>query len=467
MNYLNQTRLDALLRALNAQGLNLEAALGAIDQAMKSIKLEIVERNLGGEDGMHGFIAEVAEVGIGNARQLILSKPENYQWVNDNGPTDLIREGLHIQQKFVRAGGRFSLYAVGKHLGMYPDYISNGGRYQLPSDDFDVVRQLRGMSIEDASKHLTKSGDGPSLTDWKWVNRFFDERGIDIDALEPSHLTYEAAQRDRYVETLDAERESLRRTDEAQRQVSVRAAGPSLREAANAMVAGAAVEGGATFILAVVAKRRSGVKFAQFTREDWQEIGASSGLSFAKGGFRGTATYVLSNFTMTSAATASSMVTIGFGIAEQVNKLRRGEIDETEFILNAEVIALEAAVSTLSAMLGQVLIPIPILGALVGNAVGMILYKSTKSYLYQREMEMIGRYRDEQRALDAQLDAKYQGLVAQLEVSMTTYLDVIERAFSLDVQVAFVGSVQLGAALQVAPGRLLDDEKKVAAYFLD
>lgn len=467
VNHLNQMRIDGLLHAISAQDVNLEAALKCIDETMKTIKLEIVDRNLGGFDGMHGFIAEAAEVGVGNARKLILGGEKVYQWVNDNGPTDLLRSGLHIQQKFVRAGGRYGLYAVGQHLRKYPDYVMDGGRYQLPSDDFDVIRRLRAMPHEYASKHLTRRGDGPTFEDWKWVNNFLDERGIDTEALEPSLLEYSSVQRDRYAGTLDAERKSLLGTDSVQRADAVRAAGASLREGAKATFVGAALEGGTAFILAVVAKRREGRSFAQFTRDDWSEIAAASGIGVAKGGVRGASTYVLTNFGRTSAATASAMVTVGFGIAEQVNKLRRGKIDEAEFIQNSELVALEAAVSALSAMVGQILIPLPVLGALVGNAVGMILYQSAKSYLSEREMEIIERYRDDQRALNERLAAEYQGLLTQLERSMATFLDVIDHAFSLDVQVAFAGSIQLAVVLQVAPERLLDDESKIAAYFLD
>ncbi len=71
---------------------------------------------------MHGFIAEIAEVGIGNARRQILGHEADYRRVNDNGPVDLIRGSVEIQQKFVAAGGRFSLGAIAVHLEKYPEY---------------------------------------------------------------------------------------------------------------------------------------------------------------------------------------------------------------------------------------------------------------------------------------------------------------------------------------------------------
>jgi len=116
VNYLNQLRIDDLLSSFSQQEENLLNALTSIDEAIRKIDLEVVTANRGGQHGMHGFIAEIAEVGITNVRQQILGQAPVYQWVNDNGPVDLIRSGVEIQQKFVAAGGRFSLGAITEHL---------------------------------------------------------------------------------------------------------------------------------------------------------------------------------------------------------------------------------------------------------------------------------------------------------------------------------------------------------------
>ena len=194
---------------------------------------------------------------------------------------------------------------------------------------------------------------------------------------------------------------------------------------------------------------------------------ATPAFGFVKGGVRGLSIYSLTNFTATSAAVASSIVTAAFGIAEQANKLRRGEIDELEFIENAELVSLEAAVSALSSFVGQALIPVPVLGAVIGNTIGTIMYKAVSSSLSQREAELIARYFEEQRVLDEHLAAEYQELFEKLDASMSDYLGVLERAFSPDVEVALLGSVELARELGVASEEVLDSEEKVLAYFLD
>ncbi|MBL1079244.1 hypothetical protein JK358_33045 [Nocardia sp. 2] len=467
VSYLNQLRVDNLLSALSQQDEHLRDALATVDEAVRKIDLEVVAANRGGQHGMHGFIAEIAEVGIGNARQRILGNEAVYQWVNNNGPVDLLRGSVEIQQKFVAAGGRFSLGAIAEHLEKYPEYVRNGGKYQIPRDHFEVIQRLHALPPEEASKLLSRSGDGPSLRDWQRVQAFFQRGSVDFESLEPSTLEYNEVQRGVYASTMAAEKDSLRATDRSLRDDAHRTSRPTLREGGTAALTAAATAGGSAFVLAVIAKRREGKRLNEFSGRDWIDIAGETGSGFGKGGVRGLSIYALSNFTATSAAVAGSIVTASFSIAEQANRLRRNEIDELEFIETSELIALEAAVRALSSLVGQVTIPIPILGAVIGTTVGTVMYKAVASSLTKREAALIKRYLDEQRTLDEQLAIEYQAILEKLDHSMSSYLGLLERAFSSDVQIALVGSVELAVELGVASNEILDSDEKVDAYFLD
>lgn len=466
VNYLNQLRLDQLVAALRQQDVNLRDALESVDEAITEIK-QVVTSNRGGLKGMHGFIAEVAETGVGNARSQILGGNKVYQWVDDNGPFDLMRDGVAIQQKFYAAGGSFGLGAVSEHLRRYPDFIESGHRYQIPNDHYEVVRRLYLMPRDEAAKVLSRSGEGPSYRDWQRVQTFFEDGSVPFDSLEPSHLEYREVQQGTYEVTMASEKESLAEADQAQRDSSYLKSKPSLRQGAQVALTAAVMEGSATFVLAVAEKRRSGRKLSKFTNDDWTAIASETGFGFAKGGVRGVSIYTLTNFTATSAATASALVTAAFGVAEQANKLRRGEITEQEFIENAETVSLEAAVSALASLIGQTVIPIPVLGAVIGNTVGIVIYRAVSSSLSKREAELIERYLVEQRELDERLAAEYQELVDQLDGAMSEYVELLGRAFSPDLRVALEGSVYLALELGVASEEVLDSNEKVMAYFLD
>ncbi|MGL3805663.1 hypothetical protein ACSYDW_06150 [Paeniglutamicibacter sp. R2-26] len=467
VNYLNQLRIDTLLSTFSSQDVNLRNAITSIDEALRKIDLEIVATNRGGSKGMHGFIAEVAEVGIGNAREQIIGQEAVYEWVNDNGPVDMVRNGIDIQQKFVAAGGRFSLAAVAEHLRKYPDYVENGGRYQIPRDHLETIQMLRSMSPEEAGIRLSRSGESASYKDWQRVDKFFSEGSIGMESLEPSKLEYHEVQKGLYELTLEAEKDSLRSTDQSVRDTAYQRSRPKFQEGAEATVVAAVIEGGTTFVLGVTAKRREGKRFKEFSDEDWSEILGETGIGIAKGGVRGLSIYSLTNFTATSAAVASSIVTAAFSIAAQAHKFRNGEIGELEFIENAEIACLEAAVGALSSFIGQALIPVPVLGAVIGNTVGAVMYQAVASSLSTTEAELINRYLADQHVLDEALAAKYNDLIEKLDVSMSRYLTVLERAFSPDLNVALLGSVELARDLGVTTEEILDTKDKVRSYFLD
>ena len=187
INYLNQVRLDKLMNAIDTQNINFEKAMHTLKDTVETINKNIIERNRGGLKGMHGFIAEAAQVGVGNAREEIKGKAPIYEWVNDNGPVDLIKNGVDIQQKFVNSGNHLSLNAIKQHLEKYPDYIANGGKYQIPRDHYEKIKDLLSIPKDKANKMPTSTGEF-SLKQWQEVHDFFKVGKVDFDDIEPSDL---------------------------------------------------------------------------------------------------------------------------------------------------------------------------------------------------------------------------------------------------------------------------------------
>lgn len=466
VEYLNQLRISALLDSLHAQDVNLDNALRSLDDAMRTINVEIIQRNRGGEKGMHGFIAEVAEVGIENAKNLVQGKAGTTQWVNDNGVDDLRRGALHIQQKFVNAGGHYSLTAVLNHLDKYPDFLKENGVYQIPKDHYDTVKYLLGLSPKEAGK-LAKSNGQPTYGDWKLVHSVFDDKNITLDDLESASITYDQAQRDAIGKTMQDERRSVKDTDK-QRRASMRdQANPSMREGMKAAGVAAIMEGGTETVLAIRSKIQDGRRLNDFDANDWAEIAQSGGLGIAKGGVRGAGVYLLSNVAKTPAAAASAMVTAAFGIAEQANLLRNGEISEIDFYENSTSLSLDVAVSTLSSTLGQAVIPVPVLGALIGNAAGTFIWKVAKDSLNKYEQDLVNGYVAERQELDKELAQQYQVYVESLNASLSAYYNLLDTAFNPNLEKAFAGSVELARSLGVDEQEILKSQAEIDSYFLD
>lgn len=121
VGWLNQIRLNELFEKLSTQNGNLAEVMASMDDAMKSIN-NLIITNRGGGRGIHGFIAEVAETGLENAKSHLHGGPDVCEWINDNGAVDLRRGNTPIQMKFVQS--EYSLKAVSTHLKLYSDFIS-------------------------------------------------------------------------------------------------------------------------------------------------------------------------------------------------------------------------------------------------------------------------------------------------------------------------------------------------------
>ena len=466
INYLNQVRLDRLVEALSKQNINLATAMKTIETAFDTIKEDIIIRNRGGDKGMHGFIAEIAECGIGNARQQILGKSAIYTWINDNGPDDLIRGAEAIQQKFVQAGGHLSLRAVAEHLRHYPEYLADGHKYQIPKDHYDKIMAYLEMPADTANKLPTSTGEF-SLRQWKEVHAFFEANNIDPSKLEPSILEYGDVQQGTIAVTFDKEKEHLQEIDQEQRDIAYQESKPTLAEGMKATAVAVAVEGATTFVMAIVQKRKTGKKIKEFDQADWIEIAGDSGKGTIKGGIRGASIYLLTNFTATPAAVASAITTAAFGVAEQAHLFRSGSINEVQFIENSEMLCLDASVSALSSFAGQVLIPVPVIGAIIGNAVGTMIYQIGKDSFSAKENELIEKYLRDLSELNEQLATEYHQYIEEMNRCFEKYMVLLTAAFDPNIEKALDGSIALAKHMGVSDDEILDSYEKIASYFLD
>ena len=462
---INQMRIDDLIENLNRQNQNLDSAMESMNWALGKIE-DLVVTNRGGSKGVHGFIAEVAECGLENAQSLVHGDKPAMEWVNDNGPADLLRNGVEIQVKFVNAGGKFSLDAVATHLEKYPDFLDKGGVYQIPKDHLDAIRSLYEMPREEAVKLVSSTG-GPSYSNWKSIHEFFDSSGFSIDDLEASKFEYSEVQKNVIADNMAEEK--IRLADESERikKDIYEEHKPTLQEGAKAAVAGAVLEAGTAFALSVKSHLGNGKRIGDLTQDDWEEIAKDSGMGLVKGGVRGGAVYGLSNYTATPSSVASALVTASFGVADCAYRFRSGELTEIEFIESSEIACLDASVSAFSSFVGQAVIPVPILGALVGNAVGTTVYELGKDFYSKREAELLAHYTQELKALDTELVCEYTACINSLRENMGTYISLLGKAFSPNSAMAFSGSVELAASLNVPDSEILHTREEVDDFFLN
>lgn len=463
---INQLRLDELIANLTTQVTNLEGALNEL-QLLKDFVAN-PEHILGSLKSKHGEIAEHVQVNIDNVRRIIegLSPEHTFDGVGRTAPEDYLFNGIKVQSKYFNGLVNTLTHNNGVlgHLEKYPDFLNEGGIYHIPQDQYDTMQKLLSMSDEEVNK---ASREIRSIV--RKLRGFQEQTGIDLNSnsIQPAIGNYDEVQLDKIHDTIDAEEASIKDKDQEFRDEAHQQSKPSLQEGLKTTAISAAIEGGMSFSLGVAQKLKSGKKLSEFTSDDWKDVGLDTAVGGGIGAVRGASIYGLTNFTATPAAVASALVTATFAIAAQARLLQQGKISNEDFITNSEVVCLDVSISAIASLLGQVMIPLPVLGAVIGNAVGMFMYGIAKNNLSKQEQSLIANFNSSMDQINKKLDTQYHALIEQLINEFAKFKSILELAFDLNVNVAFAGSIALAQYVGCDKNKILWDKRAVDAYFIN
>lgn len=464
ITYLNQIRLDELIAKLDRQDINFEEALAELEE----IKNFIGDPShiLGSQLTKHGEIAEHMQVNFENARRLIrgLDRNHSFDGVGRTAPEDYIRDGQEVQSKFYNGLYNTFFYHHGlkEHLETYPDFVKNGGSYDIPKDQYEKMVKILDMYENDRSKLST--------SDYylaKKIDEYLKKTGLELGKdINPAVAEYDEVQQGAADKTIPKEEKNIREEDMKQRKKAYEDSKPTLKEGIKATGVSAAVEGGVAFCMSV-AKKRKEKKFSDFTIEDWKEVGIDTGGGTVKGGIRGGTIYIMTNFTATPANVASAYVTAAFGVAAQVKALEEGRVSEEDFFINCETVCLDVTISAIASAAGQCLIPIPILGAVIGNIAGEFVYELCRKQCTARSQKIIDSYNAEIQQLKQQLEIKLLQVTIEIQKSLKRFINLEHFAFDEDVNNAFAGSINLALEVGVQDKKIIKNMDDINNYFLN
>lgn len=466
IDQLNQLRLDELVAKLAEQGINFEGSLNELKELKDFVANP--QNILGSLKSKHGEIAEHVQVNISNARRIIegLSAEHTFEGVKRNGPVDYKFNGIKVQSKYLNGlvNTLKSKNGVLGHLSKYPDFLNEGGIYHIPKDQYNTMQDLLSMSDEEINKAPREV-----RAMMQKLKEFQRQTGIDLSgkSIQPAIGNYNEVQLGTIDGTIENEETSIKEKNQGLRNDVYKNSKPTLQEGAKVTVASAAIEGGMSFCLGVATKLKSGKKLSEFTTDDWKDIGIDTAAGSGKGAIRGASIYTLTNFTATPAAVASAFVTATFGVTAQARLLQQGKISNEDFIINSEVVCLDVTVSAISSLMGQVIIPIPVLGAVIGNATGMFMYGIAKNNLSKKEQTLIANSNSSTHQLNEQLDEQYRELIELLKQKFAIFKSVLDLALDLDVNMAFAGSIAMAQHVGCDKERILWNKQDVDAYFLN
>lgn len=463
ITYLNQVRLDELVDKLNQQDINLEEALKELDELKKF--LGDPNHILGSPLTKHGEIAEHMQVNFANARRAIqgLNKNHTFDGVGRTAPEDYIRDGQQVQSKFYNGlkNTFFGKHALLEHLETYPDFVKNGGSYDIPKDQYEKMLELLDMYKNTPSKLSTSDYNLA-----KKIDELLKSNGLELGKdINPAVVDYGEVQQGIANQTVDKEEKNIKEEDEKQRKKAYDESKPTLKEGVKAAGISAAIEGGVAFCMSV-AKKRKEKKFTEFSSDDWKDIGVDTGMGAVNGGIRGGSIYVLTNFTATPANVASAYVTAAFGIASQIKALDEGKVSEEDFVINCETVCLDVTVSAISSVAGQVLIPIPVLGTVIGNVAGEFVYELCKKQCDLKSQKIIDGYSAEMEQLNQKLDIQLLQVVLEVQKALGKFKDLEKLAFDEDVNIAFNGSINMAIETGVPENKVLKTKQDIDNFFL-
>ena len=461
VDHLNVLRFNEIVRQLAAQDINLEKALSELQRLRLFISSP--EHILGNYPMKHGEIAEHVQVRFSNAEAFIRgeSASHNIDEVGRFAPEDYLRYGKMVQSKFYNGiKGTFS--AITTHLKIYPFFINEGGSYDIPKDQYEDIMDIlrRGVTARSSLKRSEE-------TLYKAIKEWESNNNVQFrDVVHPSVVNYRDVRLNVVDTTIDSEEADIVDTDHSLRNDIKRDNGPTAKEAAQIVAISAAIEGVVTFGLKVYEKKKAGKKLSDFTAADWKDVGLDTTKGTAKGAVRGSVVYTLTNFASTPAPVASALVTATFGVVALATRLHNGDIDQEEFLESSEIVCLDVSVSAVSSMFGSVLIPVPILGAIIGNAAGMFMYNIALRYLDATEQRIIHEYLLDIENYNKEIEREYSDFIALLNEQRKRFASIIELCFDESINTRFAASVSLARYAGIEDELILKTHNEGDAFFL-
>ncbi len=451
------SRLAAETAAISAQDRAYAAASDSIDQVRKFVGSP--EHILGNPDTKHGEIAEHAQVAIDNSNALLQqqSPSSTFDGVSRTDPADYLRDGVFVQSKYIN-GLNKNLQHVLDHLRQYPDFGRGEEYYHIPKNHFNGI-----MEVVRNNEYSTLNTRSIAAIQDK-ISRIEASTGRDFtDVVRPGALDYAAVQQGKIHTTLDECDNSLKIRNEELKQEIYQEHQASLGGAIMAAGGGAAVGAGIRLVKVYFDKKNEGRDLfkGEFTTQDWQDFGLQGVGGAVQGGVSGAAIYALTNATDMAAPFAAAFVTSGIAIGRLAYDYKQGRISQEELVENGLVVCLEGGIVALTTIAGQTLIPVPILGSVLGAVSGRVLVAVGRNVLGQADAQLWEMLEARLDQAQSATEHKYLPVFQEITAKFDYLEDLSNIAFDLDNNCSLV---RLSASINMARHLNVPEEEIMRKY---
>ncbi|WP_208450192.1 hypothetical protein [Burkholderia cepacia] len=417
----NSARLAAEAALQAAQDRAFDSAMGA----MNTLREFIGEpgKILGRMDTKHGEVAEQVEVAVRRARDFLaqVTPGATFDGVGRTAPMDYRIDGVDFQSKFINGSSK-GLTHVLEHMDKYKSFATDGV-YHIPKDQHAQILEVLNGNTGDLSDKTIRAIHEKVAQIELVSGKPFSE------AVQPSVSTYGEVQLGKVDETVNGHEQDLKQQNEALKDQIRIEREPSVAEGLKAAGGAAAVGAAVTLTTKLWQKYRDGKNIfaGDFTAEDWTEVGLSTAKGAAGGAIAGGAIYALTNCAEMSAPFAGAFVSAAKGMASLVADYHAGRISLDALIDNGMFVCSDAAIVGLCTAAGQALIPVPVLGAVVGSIAG----KFISNFVGKKAREVTDRLAERMKRIVSALDAEVRKVLAFLDEAFDRLGDLTAVAFDL------------------------------------
>lgn len=380
----NIEQLRSRLAEIYAEDQNLKEQIDSLlEKAMDGYAevrefIEDLDHVLGSVKSKHGEIAEHINVAERNGERIILGKRPNSTMKNvmRTAPEDYRINGIPVQSKYCQAAEK-SLNAVIDHLHQYEkiNYGHNKELYEIPKDQYELIMQI--LSGDNSYDHYQAVLNKVKIIEQETGRPF-------TEIVLKGKTTYAEVQLTNIQKTLDAKEQEIQSKantpkkqvdsdSKKKQQAAKEEAKPSFEKASQSAAMAALFSGGLELAAGIYRKCKDGKSLTQFTVEDWEELGIDTAKATAEGGISGYAIYAVTNYTNLpenfGTPIASAGVSLCVGMLELKMQAKQKSMTELEYQNRCHELFINSALNALGAAAGTALIPIPVLGSVIGSAI--------------------------------------------------------------------------------------------------
>ena len=340
------------------------------------------EHILGNPLTKHGEIAEHLDVNIQNAWSVFNGERPvaSFEGVGRTAPEDYIVDGVKVQSKYIN-GSSNSLDAVLGHLEQYQNiaFGRDGSYYVIPKDQYAEIQQVLSGNTNGLSARTVRAIREKVKQIEEETRRSF------TDVVKPGTADYAEVQQGAIHKTLDQKNQEFQKTasenkktveqeSQAKRDAAKQKAAPSWEKAGKAAGIAAGISGGMQLAFGIQRKCQAGTSIQNFTIDDWKELGIDTTKAAAEGGISGLALYGMTEVLHIPTPVAGAGISMAFGLIDLTHEYCKGTMSKADYIAGCQTVSINAVVCAVGAWLGDAIIPIPVLGSILGAAIASNLF---------------------------------------------------------------------------------------------